>query len=178
MDGPTPRDDYLITSTTVSVIGKTKTIQLLAFPSLHIERTVLGIDYLSAKSIKANPVSPLPQTKQVPKQTKPRNNDIQKHPTDISLMDWILDYKFETPLYNILTEETATDQDIYAICAFMKNPLGCSRPVSPIRSTPRAPRTPPLHSGNPIVNSKVVNKSYSSCGVRRDVHDVTSTTKN
>lgn len=133
VDESIPDQIYRVTTTTVKVIGKTKSINLVAFPNDFIKKTTLGVDFLTTKSnTKSNehdvfqvPAKPIPK----PKQVHIEENGDKDQP--VALLDWILNpNNLKKPLYNILADGTAEDEDLFTICAFMKR---LPRPVSPIR---------------------------------------------
>lgn len=137
IDESIPDQEYRITSTTVQVIGRTKSINLVAFPNIFTKKITLGIDFLTTKSsaeldgsedfVFQVPEKPIPRSKQKQKHSKETDNPNQP----IALLDWILNSSnLKKPLYNILADGTAEDEDLLAICAFMKR---LPRPVSPIR---------------------------------------------
>lgn len=127
IDDSFPDQEYRIISTTVKVIGKTKTINLVAFPNVFTNKTTLGIDFLTTKSETKSkdddvflvPEIPIPKPKKVPA------NDDESQP--VALLDWILNpNNLKKPLYNILADGTAEDEDLFAICAFMKMKTYCA----------------------------------------------------
>lgn len=131
IDDSIPNQEHRITSIVVKVIGKSKSINLVAFPNIFIAKTTLGIDFLTTKSQdKSNEkevfaVPAIPK----PKKVQSKENDDKNQP--VGVLDWMLDSSnLKKPLYNILADGTADDEDLYAICAFMKR---LPRPVSPIK---------------------------------------------
>lgn len=132
IDDSIPNQEYHITSTVVKVIGKTKLINLVAFPNMFIKKTTLGIDFLTTKSkTKSNGdevflVPEIPKRKAV---VRSKGNNDENN--SVTLLDWMLNSNnLNKPLYNILADETAEDEDLFAICAIMKR---LPRPVSPLR---------------------------------------------
>ncbi len=129
MDDSIPDQVYRITTTTVKVIGKTKLINLVAFPEVFTQNTTLGIDFLkeNRRKSKETEVFRVPE-KPAPK-SKPVCAEVMEDPNE-PLLDWIFNPKnLKKPLYNILADGTAEDDDLFAICAFMKR---LPRMVSPI----------------------------------------------
>lgn len=159
-----PHQHCRITSITVKVIGKTKFINLVAFPNINIMQTVLGMDFVSSES---KSKSHMIENCEVPEQPNPKlvtpnqptNKDIDDNEPPVALLDWILDTNnLQTPLYNILSEGAANEQDIFAICAFMKR---IPRPVSPIRrlEKPRHKRLAEIKSSEINLAKKSSDKS-------------------
>lgn len=166
VDDIIPDQQYRITPITIKVIGKTKLINLVAFPNINIKQTVLGMDFVSSGSkSKTKEIESI----QIPKESnhKPitQNQAIGKGHNDkeqpVALLDWILDSNnLQTPLYNILSGGTASDQDLFAICAFMKR---IPRAVSPIRRLEK-----PCHKRLAEIKScdiKLVNKSTNKSSI-------------
>lgn len=165
IDDSIPVQVYRITSTTVTVIGKTKSIKLVAFPNNFIKKTTLGIDFLATKpNAKSKdqhlfriPEKPISKPKHI---QSAENNDKNQPAT---LLDWILNpNNLKKPLYNIFADGTAEDDDLFAICAFMKR---LPRPVSPIRRLEK------------LDNKLAVNTSLNKTGIV-SVTVSTSTSKN
>ncbi|XP_037048421.1 mucin-5AC-like [Bradysia coprophila] len=136
IDETIQNQEYRVTTTTVKVIGKCKTINLVTFPDHFAQRTILGMDFLTTKS---STKSKDDAVFRVPEQPAPKSVPIPSVEIDnenqppVTLLDWILNSNnlLKKPLYNILADGTADDDDLFAICTFMKR---MPRMVSPIRS--------------------------------------------
>lgn len=144
IDDSFPNQKFRITSTNVKVIGRTKSINLVTFPNIFIKKTTLGMDFLTTKSKAEYKENAL---KKVPKKLVPSPEEVLPEQSDdqpVDLLDWISNpNSLKKPLYNILAEGTADDDDLFAICAFMKR---LPRPVSPIKhlEKPRAKQSKKL----------------------------------
>lgn len=131
IDDSIPNQEYRITSTVVKVIGKTKLINLVAFPNMFIKKTTLGIDFLTTKSKAKSNENEVFLVPEIPKRKSVRSKENDNENNSVTLLDWILNSNnLNKPLYNILADEAAEDEDLFAICAIMKR---LPRPVSPIR---------------------------------------------